>query len=189
MSPKSVGLELKNSIKTMRASAKMSRDARVRSKKAKIAAAQAQKATAEAEAQLAAQDQIPKKPKKGVKKRNFSARATLKALFSSDAKRPKLTESDLINAESALGGTLFGKIPEGHRREFFRYKHNVWVFHESWTGQNGEKLEATITYEVRENGVYKLPLGGKYVKIEGAELDNFVKATKEYLKIIKQKLY
>ena len=191
MSPKSVGLELKNSIKTMRASAKMSRDARVRSKKAKIAAAQAQKATAEAKAQLVTQDQnvVSKKPKKGTKKRNFSARATLKALFSSDAKRPKLTEADLINAESALGGTLFGKIPAGHRREFFRYKHNVWMFHESWTGPNEEKLEATITYEVRENGVYKLPLGGKYVKIEGAELENFVKATKEYLKIIKQKLY
>ncbi len=181
MSPKSAGLDLKNSIKSMRASVKMSRDIRMRSKKADSAVKQAQ-------AQAMAEQ--PQKPAiKGIKKRNFSARATLKALFSSDAKRPKLTESDLINAESALGGTLFGPIPQGHRREFFRYKHNIWIFHESWTGQNGEKLEATITYEVRENGVYKLPLGGKYVRIEGAELENFVKATKEYLKIIKTKLY
>ncbi len=178
MSPKSAGLDLKNSIKSMRASVKMSRDVRMRSKKADLAAKQAQ-----------AMSEPQKTIAKSVKKRNFSARATLKALFSSDAKRPKLTESDLINAESALGGTLFGPIPQGHRREFFRYKHNIWIFHESWTGQNDEKLEATITYEVRENGVYKLPLGGKYAKIEGAELENFVKATKEYLKIIKTKLY
>lgn len=183
MSPKSAGLDLKNSIKAMRASAKMSRDARARAKKAEAASRQAQK--------IADRDASNKtaKSKKPQKRRNLLAKSTLKALFSSDAKRPKLTESDLINAESALGGMLFGPVPAGHRREFFRYKHNVWIFHESWTGQNAEKLEATITYEVRENGVYKLPLGGKYVKITGSELDNFVKATKEYLKIIKQKLY
>ena len=95
----------------------------------------------------------------------------------------------MINAESALGGTLFGPVPAGHRREFFRYLHNRWVFHESWINESGEKIESTITYEVRENGVYKQPLGGKYVKITGAELENFRKAAKEYLKIIKAKLY
>ena len=100
----------------------------------------------------------------------------------------KLTEADLINAESKLGATLFGPIPDGHRREFFRYRHNIWVYHESWT-KNGKKLESTITYSVRENGVYKCPLGGEYVKITGSELSNFKKATIEYLKLVKNKLY
>ncbi|MBR2989341.1 hypothetical protein IKF40_00175 [Candidatus Saccharibacteria bacterium] len=178
MSPKSVRLELKNSLKTMRASARMSRDARKRAKSTQNPAV--------------FQDVIvAKKPVSRLTKRRRSAtpRMTLMALFRSDAKRPKLTEADLINAESALGGTLFGKVPEGHRREFFRFRHNVWIYHESWTGKKDEKLETTITYEVRENGVFKLPLGGKYTRIEGAELENFKKAVKEYLKIIKAKLY
>lgn len=105
-----------------------------------------------------------------------------------DTVRPKLTESDLINAESALGGTIFGKIPAGHRREFFRFKDNVWIFHENWT-ESGKTLESTITYEVKETGVFKSPLGKEYVKITGAELDNFLAAARAYLKIIKRELY
>lgn len=102
--------------------------------------------------------------------------------------RPHLTEADLINAESSLGGTLFGPIPTGHRREFFRFRPNVWIYHEAWT-ENGRSLETTITYEVRHGGVFKSPLGGEYVKLKGGELDNFCLATKEYLKLIKAKLY
>ena len=104
------------------------------------------------------------------------------------ATKLKITEADLVNAESSLGGTIFGKIPEGHRREFFRFKPNVWIFHEAWT-EKGKYLETTITYEVTKYGVYKSPLGQEYTKIKGAELGNFRAAAKEYLKIIKQKLY
>ncbi|MBR2588897.1 hypothetical protein IKE84_00965 [Candidatus Saccharibacteria bacterium] len=117
-----------------------------------------------------------------------SKKSFLKSLFHMQNVRPRLTEADLINAESSLGAMLFGPIPKGHRREFFRFKHNVWIFHESWF-ENGEKRETTITYEVRENGVYKIPLGGEYVKIRGAELENFCRATAEYLKLIKTRLY
>ena len=109
-------------------------------------------------------------------------------IYAQAGKYLKLTEDDLINAESKLGGTLFGPIPEGHRREFFRYRHNIWVYHESWTYRR-KRMEATITYKVRENGVYKCPLGGECVKIVGAELSNFRIATKEYLKLVKNKLY
>ena len=113
---------------------------------------------------------------------------TKKNIFKNSGKRLKLTEADLINAESRLGATLFGAVPAGHRREFFRYRHNIWVYHESWT-ENDKRMESTITYKVQENGVYKCPLGGEYLKISGAELTNFRKATHEYLKLIKAKLY
>ena len=102
--------------------------------------------------------------------------------------RPKLTESDLINAESALGGTIFGKIPAGHRREFFRFKDNIWIYHENWT-ENGKVLESTITYEVKETGVFKSPLGKEYTKISGAELENILAVARAYLAIIKKELY
>lgn len=124
----------------------------------------------------------------GKKSAKRAPKDILKRLFREKPARLKLTEEDLINAESALGATLFGPIPKGHRREFFRFKHNTWIFHESWL-ENGQKNESTITYEVRENGVYKLPLGGEYVKIKGKELENFCRATAEYLKLIKTKLY
>lgn len=131
---------------------------------------------------------IKKTVKKPVRKSRQDLILSFKALFKSQPARLKLTEEDLINAESALGATLFGPIPKGHRREFFRFKHNVWIFHESWL-EGDKKRESTITYEVRENGVYKLPLGGQYVKLEGVELENFKKATREYLKVVKSKLY
>lgn len=109
----------------------------------------------------------------------------------SRAKAPqtaKLTEADLINAESRLGATLFGSIPAGHRREFFRYRHNIWIYHESWF-ENGKKVESTLTYEVKENGVFKCPLGDEYKKIRGEELENFKKAVRAYLKLVKSQLY
>ena len=109
-------------------------------------------------------------------------------LTHSSTTQQRLSESDLINAESKLGATLFGPVPEGHRREFFRYSHNLWIFHEAWV-KDGQRKEATITYEVRENGVYKLPLGGEYIKLTSKELDNFRRATKEYLRLVKEKLY
>ncbi|MBQ6147749.1 hypothetical protein IJH66_02510 [Candidatus Saccharibacteria bacterium] len=98
------------------------------------------------------------------------------------------TVEDLINAESELGRTLFGPIPAGHQREFFEHKKNVWIWHESWN-EFGSRKETTIRYEVRENGVYKKPLGGVYTKLKGAELLNFRKAARAYLNLIKQNLY
>ena len=100
----------------------------------------------------------------------------------------ELGEQGLINAESRLGRTLFGPIPAGHRREFFHHQQNVWIWHESWT-ENGQEFGTTLRYEVRPHGIYKKPLGGRYVKLTGAELANFRTATREYLKLIKSHLY
>ena len=97
-------------------------------------------------------------------------------------------DDEYINAESALGRTLFGPIPAGHQREFFRDKQNLWIWHENWT-ENGEYKEITIRYEVREDGVYKKPLGRGYTKITGAELENFRHALRAYLKLVKTILY
>ena len=104
------------------------------------------------------------------------------------AKTKRPTLDDLINAESALGRTLFGPIPEGHQREFFHHQNNVWIWHESWF-EGDEKHQITVRYEVRENGVYKRVNRGKYCRLSDYELKNFIKATHAYLKLIKQKLY
>ena len=101
----------------------------------------------------------------------------------------KLTYDDLINAESALGRTLFGPIPVGHRREFFKHKENTWIWYESWINEAGIEENITIRYEVRPAGVYKKTPGKGYVKIEGEELKNFRDAANRYLELVKTKLY
>lgn len=96
---------------------------------------------------------------------------------------------DLINAESALGRTIFGPIPAGHQREFFKHKGNVWVWHENWVDPFGDTQDMTIRYEVRPEGVYKKVAGKTYERLEGAELENFRNAAKRYLELVKTKLY
>ena len=101
----------------------------------------------------------------------------------------RLSYDELLNAESALGRTIFGPIPEGHQREFFEYRKNIWIWHEKFIDLNGVMQEMTVRYEVRPNGVFKRPGNGNYHKIEGAELDNFRKAARIYLDLIKTRLY
>ncbi len=103
--------------------------------------------------------------------------------------RNGFTYDELVNAESALGRTLFGPVPEGYRREFFESKPNVWIWYESFVNKLGRMEEMTIRYEVRPTGVYKKPVGGIYERIEGEELNNFRKAARGYLKLVKSKLY
>ncbi len=101
----------------------------------------------------------------------------------------RFTYDELVNVESGYGRTLFGPIPEGHQREFFEHRKNVWIWHESWTDISGQLIDQTIRYEVRPAGVYKKISGQTYQKIEGKELDNFVSAAKMYLKLVKTNLY
>jgi len=95
--------------------------------------------------------------------------------------RRKAIERDLINAESALGRSIFGKVKKGHSREFFCLKKNVWLWYEDGL---------MIRYEVRENGVFKqIGENLKYTKVTGEELQNFRNATKAYLRLIKAHIY
>ena len=127
-------------------------------------------------------------PVKKLLKSRVSKRAAQLANVSAQVKNG-FTYDELINAESALGRTLFGPVPEGCRREFFESKPNVWIWHESFVNQLGRMEEMTIRYEVRPTGVYKKPAGGAYERLEGVELDNFRRAARGYLNLVKTKLY
>lgn len=120
----------------------------------------------------------------------FTPLSKLKTKISSNsgATIKKHTEDEFINAESAIGRTIFGPIPAGHSREFFRDRHNIWIWHESWE-ELGTPKSITIRYEVREDGVYKKSDGTGYSRIEGAELYNFAEALRVYLKLCKEQLY
>ena len=101
----------------------------------------------------------------------------------------RLYYNDLVNLESRWGGMLFGPVPEGHRREFFKDRDNVWIWYEGWTEQSGDMKEMVIRYEVRPSGVFKRAQGQKYKKLSGDELDNFRTAAKNYLQLMKTKIY
>lgn len=94
--------------------------------------------------------------------------------------RRKHAERELINAESALGRTIFGKVADGYAREFFCLEKNVWIWYE-----NG----MTIRYEVRQDGVWKRVNDASFKKVSGVELENFYAATKAYLELVKARLY
>lgn len=96
---------------------------------------------------------------------------------------------ELISAESEFGRTLFGPIPEGHQREFFEHKKNVWVWYDGWTDEAGGVHGTTIRYEVKPNGVFKKVAQKPYMRLEGEELNNFRRAAKMYLSLIKSNLY
>lgn len=101
----------------------------------------------------------------------------------------RLSYDELIDCESALGRTLFGPIPEGHRREFFEQKRNVWVWYEGWRDAAGALKEMTVRYEVRPEGVFKKIAGRNYERLGGAELENFRVAAKNYLQLVKTRFY
>jgi hypothetical protein len=46
----------------------------------------------------------------------------------------------LIRREAKIGGTIFGPVPAGHRREFFCLDEHSWVWHEEWIDKAGIKL-------------------------------------------------
>ncbi|MBQ6375820.1 hypothetical protein IJJ37_02750 [Candidatus Saccharibacteria bacterium] len=101
----------------------------------------------------------------------------------------KYTYDELLNAESALGRTLFGPIPAGHQREFFALRRNVWMWYENWFDEKGHVEELILRYEVRPDGVYKKPGDGSYVQIHGDELKNFATAVRSYYSLVKTQLY
>lgn len=120
---------------------------------------------------------------------NSRAKANLAKPVAARQLRRHPSRADLINAESRIGSTIFGPIPEGHRREFFHDKNNVWIWHEDWLDHEDNLRQMTVRYEVRPSGIYKKISAGNYVQLAGAELENFCQATHVYLYAIKQKLY
>lgn len=102
---------------------------------------------------------------------------------------PKMTDRELLKLESKLGSMLFGKVPEGNRREFFCLDESTWIWHEEWRDEKGVNRQSTTRYEVRPNGILKVTEGPRYLFIEGEELDNFDKATRLYYERTSREIY
>ena len=101
----------------------------------------------------------------------------------------KLTERELIQLESEIGGTLFGPIPAGHARQFFNLDKTTWIWYEEFSDKSGKKHSVTTRYEVQEKGILKAQDGAKYSYLEGQELENFAVAVQAYYEQVMRGVY
>ncbi len=102
----------------------------------------------------------------------------------------KATERELIQMESKIGVAVFGQLPAHvQRREFFNLDETTWIWHEEVVTKEGKTEELTTRYEVQPKGVLKVQPNYRYSYIEGAELQNFVLAVKEYYDRVMRRLY
>lgn len=86
----------------------------------------------------------------------------------------------LMRQDAQMGGTLFGPIPDGHRREFFCLDEHTWVWHEEWTDKTGKAHAVTTRYDIRPDGILKSQGNNSYQRVQGAELSNLYEAALRY---------
>jgi hypothetical protein len=89
-----------------------------------------------------------------------------------------VSERELLKAESAIGGALFGDIPAGVSRDFFNLDGTTWIWHQESTENGGQVT--TIRYEVQDTGILKAQNGAQYSYLEGRELQDFTTAVNMY---------
>jgi hypothetical protein len=97
---------------------------------------------------------------------------------------------DLIRQEAAIGGTLFGPVAEGHKRQFFCLDKHAWVWHEEWQDQQtGQRQQITTRYEIRETGILKAQGNHPYHFVDTQEEKNLLQAIKLYYKYVMRDVY
>lgn len=101
----------------------------------------------------------------------------------------KLTERELIQLESEIGGRLFGPIPVGGRREFFNLDERTWIWHEETVDNSGIVHATTTRYELQGDKVLKAQDGAQYSYLEEEELQNFGAAVQMYYEQVMRGVY
>ena len=95
---------------------------------------------------------------------------------------------EAIREEAKIGGSLFGPIPEGSRREFFCLDEHTWVWHEEWTDANGLRQSRTTRYDVRPQGILKAQDGQPYQRLSYEEASRLVQAAHRYKQLVQEHL-
>lgn len=96
---------------------------------------------------------------------------------------------NLMRHEARIGGSVFGPVPEGRRREFFCLDEYTWVWHEEWTDNNGQHHVMTTRYDVRPSGVLKSQNGSHYQPVKEQEALRLLKAARLYRDKVNLQIY
>lgn len=105
------------------------------------------------------------------------------------ARVARMSERQLIQAESEIGKTLFGPVDKGSRREFFNLDEDTWIWHEEWADGSGKKQLRTTRYEVRGDEIIKSQDGERRTYVTGDELQNLMMATRLYYDRVTRAVY
>jgi hypothetical protein len=105
------------------------------------------------------------------------------------AKVARMSERQLIQAESEIGKTLFGPVQKGGRREFFCLDEDTWIWHEEWFDAENKRQSRTTRYEIRGQEIIKSQDGEKRTYVTGAELRNLVTAMRLYYDRVSRAVY
>ena len=95
----------------------------------------------------------------------------------------------LIRREAEIGGTLFGPVPKGGRREFFCLDETTWVWHEEWNGEDGQRKIRNTRYDMRPTGILKAQNGQGYQMISVEEAKHLQAAIKTYVARVRSEIY
>lgn len=95
---------------------------------------------------------------------------------------------NLIRHEARIGGSLFGAVPTGHRREFFCLDEHTWVWHEEWTDSKGQTRVQTTRYDVRPGNILKSQ-NGKYQHLSRHEATRLLEAARLYQARVNNEIY
>jgi hypothetical protein len=95
---------------------------------------------------------------------------------------------EFLQREAQFGATLFGPIPDGIRRDFFCLDETTWVWHESWTDQNGDLQHVTTRYDIYPTTIVKSQ-NGRRMHMSVTELENFTRAVQAYYPLVAREVY
>lgn len=96
---------------------------------------------------------------------------------------------NLIRHEAQIGGTLFGPVPAGGRREFFCLDDRTWVWHEEWIDDSGKRQTKTTRYDIRPSGILKAQDGQPYRPVSLQEAKHLQQAAQLYEQRIRSEMY
>ncbi len=96
---------------------------------------------------------------------------------------------NLIRHEAQIGGTLFGPMPNGGKREFFCLDERTWIWHEEWNDATGQRKTKTTRYDVRPNGILKAQDGMAQQFVTEEEAQHLRDAAVLYRQRVKSQLY
>lgn len=94
--------------------------------------------------------------------------------------RQAQADRDFMREAAKMGGTLFGSVPEGGRREFFCLDEHTWVWHEEWTDAKGVHHARTTRYDIRPHGIFKAQDGLPYQPLNAEEAYRLYMAMHQY---------
>ena len=94
--------------------------------------------------------------------------------------RDATVRRNILRDCARMGGSVFGPIPEGNRREFFCLDERTWVWHEEWTDANGMRHARTTRYDVRPHGIFKAQDGQPYQPLTSQEAQRLYLAAYQY---------